>query len=887
MPLLAGSKLGSYEVIAPLGAGGMGEVYRARDTRLGREVAIKVLPADRMHDDARRRRFVQEAQSASALNHPNIVTIYEIESADNIDFIVMEYVRGTSLDTLIPRQGFRLNDLLRIAIPVADALTAAHARGIVHRDLKPANVMVGDSGVVKVLDFGLAKLVADGDGSQSGETATVTQVAGVGLSMPGAILGTAAYMAPEQASGGKVDARSDIFSYGAMLYEMATGTKAFSGTSVADTLAAVLRAQPIAPMQLVTTLPRELEPLILRCLKKEPERRYQTAIDVKNELQEIKEESDSGTLGASSAARPRRRWVPIAAAAGVLSIAATMYWYIKQVPSTPPLPSMKVVPVSTLGGAEIRPVLSPDGTQVAFSWDGGKEYPQGRDHFDVYLKLVGSPEARPLTTDPGRNFVVGWSPDGREIAVVHDTDKTKTFFMIQTVTGASRKVIDFPAAGGSLTPDGRELIVAGNQQAPNGGGLYVIPIDGSPARLLVPKPASAEGVLGPSMSPDGHHVAFLECMRGCDLDVVDIDDRQQAISTPRRLAGKVWPGWIVNNVWGGTIAWSGDSASVVYTVDPTMYQFYLWRAWLSGGRPPERLELAGLGARMPTMSAVANRLAFVRSLYTVGVYTLQATPRRVLVSSFSDFQPQFSPDGSRLVFTSSRSGDERQHLWTAAADGSGARQLTHEPGISQASASWSPDGRQIAFDTFAEDFRQSVWTIDADGGAPRLVAKENGAHMPTWSRDGRWIYFQQTISGVGDTWRVAAAGGVPERVTSDGSAAWAIESMDGRELLYKHNIGEAPLLELPLGGGPARQVVPCVHDVDYSVGEAGIYYAACGEGPQRAIHLLDGSGRDRVLGTMRDLLAVWNQFAVAPDGKTILVGQDTLTNDLWAIENFR
>src|SRR4029079_12937114 len=188
-----------------------------------------------MHDEARRRRFVQEAQSASALNHPNIVTIHEIESANGHEFIVMEYVRGASVDTLIPRQGFRLNELLRIALPVADALAAAHVRGIVHRDLKPANVMVGEGGVVKVLDFGLAKLIADDDRSGSGDTVTIMQMAAVGLSMPGAILGTAAYMAPEQASGGKVDARSDIFSYGAMLYEMATGTKAFSGATVADT----------------------------------------------------------------------------------------------------------------------------------------------------------------------------------------------------------------------------------------------------------------------------------------------------------------------------------------------------------------------------------------------------------------------------------------------------------------------------------------------------------------------------------------------------------------------------------------------------------------------------------------------------------------------------
>jgi serine/threonine protein kinase len=226
----------------------MGEVYRARDPRLGREVAIKVLPAERVKDDRRRRRFVQEAHAASALNHPHIVTIHEIESANGIDFIVMEYVRGTSLDQRIPRHGMRLSDVLRVAIPVSDALAAAHARGIIHRDLKPANVVVGDDGTVKVLDFGLAKLIG---ADEAPEQETVTEVGDAQLSVPGAIAGTAAYMSPEQATGIKVDARSDIFSFGAMLYEMVTGVRAFAGTSTADTLAAV-RNRSRWPMSFLT-----------------------------------------------------------------------------------------------------------------------------------------------------------------------------------------------------------------------------------------------------------------------------------------------------------------------------------------------------------------------------------------------------------------------------------------------------------------------------------------------------------------------------------------------------------------------------------------------------------------------------------------------------------
>ena len=254
-----GTTLGPYEILSFVAAGGMGEVYRARDPRLGREVAIKVLPAASMGDDDRRRRFIQEAHAASTLNHPHIVTIHEIESANGMDFIVMEYVRGKSVDQLIVRRGIRISELLRIAIPVADALAAAHARGIVHRDLKPANVVISDGGAVKVLDFGLAKLSEAGVTS---DDATASISVNHGFTLPGTIAGTAAYMSPEQATGDRVDARSDIFSFGAMLYEMATGVRPFSGTTVAETLSAVRSTQPKPPTAIAATVPADLEKVI-------------------------------------------------------------------------------------------------------------------------------------------------------------------------------------------------------------------------------------------------------------------------------------------------------------------------------------------------------------------------------------------------------------------------------------------------------------------------------------------------------------------------------------------------------------------------------------------------------------------------------------------------
>jgi serine/threonine protein kinase len=318
MTLAAATRLGPYEILAPLGSGGMGEVYRARDPRLGREVAVKVLPAERLSDPVRRARFVQEARAASALNHPNIVTIHEIESAEGVDFIVMELVAGKTLDALIPRHGMRLGEVLRIAIPLADALAAAHAAGIVHRDLKPANVMVTPEGVVKVLDFGLAKLTQLEEASGEYDTTLDAQAR---LSLPGTVAGTPAYMSPEQASGAPVDARSDVFSFGAVLYEMVTGRRPFAGSSSAEMLAALLKEQPKPPSEVVPEVPKELERIVLRCLRKEPSRRFQHMADVKVELEELKEESDSG-LTTPGVRRPRQRGLWVAAGlVGALSVA--------------------------------------------------------------------------------------------------------------------------------------------------------------------------------------------------------------------------------------------------------------------------------------------------------------------------------------------------------------------------------------------------------------------------------------------------------------------------------------------------------------------------------------------------------------------------------------
>src|SRR5262245_16755918 len=292
---LIGQQLGSYQILSLLGAGGMGVVYKGRDTRLNRSVAIKVLPRDKMSDPERKRRFVQEAKAASALNHPNIITIHDIGSESGIDFIVMEYVAGKTLDQRIPRKGMKLNGVLKLVVQMADALAKAHSAGIIHRDLKPTNVMVTDDGLIKVLDFGLAKLTE----VESDEGATRTTQP---QTEEGTIVGTVSYMSPEQAEGKKVDSRSDIFSFGAVFYEMITGQKAFQGDSKLSTLAAIVKQEPKAVSRLVPDVPPDLEKIINRCLRKDPGRRFHHMEDLKVELEELKEHSDSGKLARAPAA---------------------------------------------------------------------------------------------------------------------------------------------------------------------------------------------------------------------------------------------------------------------------------------------------------------------------------------------------------------------------------------------------------------------------------------------------------------------------------------------------------------------------------------------------------------------------------------------------------
>lgn len=732
MPDEPARKFGPYEVIAPIGEGGMGQVFKARDTRLDRIVALKVSHAQFTD------RFAREARATAALNHPHVATLYDVGP----DYLVMEFVEGQTLRGPLP-----LPRALLYAGQILEALEAAHRKGIVHRDLKPANVMVSKGGV-KLLDFGLAQMQAPATAGD--HTATMA------LSMDGAIAGTLPYMSPEQLQGKPADARSDIFAFGLTFYEMLTGHRAFDGDNAASVISAVMTAEPPALPQKELAVPPALDRVLRLCIAKDPDDRWQSAADVRRAVQLV--EAIPAATAPPIPSRFRWEWI---AAALVAVVIAGLVILRESAPKAGPEP-WTFRPL-TYSGLAFAASLSPDGKQIAFSWMSDVSQTP-----DLYLQLVNG--GNPLRLkDAKAAGKPAWSPDGSRIAFIR---RDGAIYVMPALGGAPRRVsISNAATRGDLawSPAGAFFVFTGPGQ-----GLCAVSVDGGEVHQLTKPPAGSD--ISPALSADGSALAFVRRTSAFNSGVFVMPLNRDGIAAgaAKQLTSGVWD--------IGALDWTADGREIVFAGSTGSGNSSLWRIARNGGNPT-RFPAPTMVSAEPSVARQAGRMIYLTrhietKIFKLPLGTRVGEPRPLIEADGDQRDLGVAPNGERIAFVSNRTGSKE--IWVANSDGSDQTQLTFFNGPSVGSPRWSPDGKQIAFDGYASG-SSDIYLVSADGGKPsRLTSDAANEVRPAWSHDGQYIYFGWDKGGKSQIWKVRPSGGEPVQVTSHGGHAF--ETADGRWL---------------------------------------------------------------------------------------------------------
>jgi eukaryotic-like serine/threonine-protein kinase len=724
MTLSAGIKLGSYGITGALGAGGMGEVYRAHDSKLGRDVALKVLPEAFARDAERMARFQREAKVLASLNHPNIASIYGLEDSGPTPALVMELVEGPTLADRIKQGPIPINEALQIAKQMCEAIEYAHERGVVHRDLKPANVKVTNEDAVKVLDFGLAKAV-QGDASEIdvANSPTITRMA----TQAGVLLGTAAYMSPEQAKARPVDRRADIWAFGCVLYEMLTGQMAFSGESVTDTLAAVIKEQPDWS-RLQAETPVRVRVLLQRCLQKDPKQRLRDIGDARISLDEVlsgaAEPSPSGPVASAPPWRRALPWVVAGLLASAL-IAVVAVWKITA-HATVPEAAMHFSAVTNFPGVQAQPSLSPDGRSVAFV--------SNRDgHYNIYVALVNGGSLVQITNDPNLKSHPAWSPDGTTIAYARLNDSgIWNVWDVPALGGAPRRLI-LNAADPAWSPDSRSLAYA--NMADN--ALWICGASGENAHQVEGTAEREWFDTEPRFSPDGRKIAF--AARNNDggpygeLAVADLDSAKTRLVTH-------------DNALALSPAWSPDGR-FIYFASSRGGTLNIWKIGADGSGLQQITAGEGDDAELD-VSADGKRIVFstLREHIALAELDLQAKPGQRSVkllttdAARNQFGPAYSPDGSHLAYFSNLKGIEQEGISVADADGLNATPFVQDPRVN-IFPQWTPDGRYLVYESAATVFGKWEYRrVAMSGGAPHTLLTGDHLTRPEVGPDGRLLF---------------------------------------------------------------------------------------------------------------------------------------------------
>ena len=832
--LKPGQIVGAYVITSAIGRGGMGEVYLANDTRLNRKVALKILPAAVMKDSERTRRFEQEARAASALNHPNIITIYEISQVNQTLMIVTEFVEGTTLRQRLLSTRLTLRESLHIAIQIADALAVAHKVGIIHRDIKPENIMIRPDGYVKVLDFGLAKLAQPKLAQPLTEAPTQIKTGS------GVVVGTIGYMSPEQARGQAVDPRSDIFNLGTVIYEMIAGHGPFTGDTPSDVFASILKSEPPSLSLVAPATPPELAAIVDKALRKDREERYQNLNDLLSDLKRVKEELDFQARidrsPASSAGNGSREATTVElrreqthhgsaidsigrnklavlltlliVAAG---IGAVYYLLLLRTPTTNVQPAappqlLQTTQITTWAGFDCYPALSPDGNSLAYSSDRN-------GHFEIYVKQLtaGGREVQ-LTSDGSENFEAAWSPDGKWIAY---TSKHRGGIWVVPFLGGTARQLTETGSYPAWSADGLQIAFQsagiGDDLGAIGSGallpstIRVIAVHGGEARSItqVGNPAGGHG--SPAWSPDGKRIVFASY------------DAERT------------------EVWSIAVA-GGDSKKIIrgydpiYSPDGKYIYFGSFGKNLNFGVSKIPISATGEPVGEPiaivapvsgrykhlTISADGKKIAYGTVAINSNIWgvpfsnkTSEADAKPVAITrdtSFRNSSPSFSPDGSRVAYHVTRVGTGAD-VYVMDADGANQIQLTSNPDRDER-PSWFPDGEQIAFFSRREG-RDEIWAINLKSGRERkLLGLSQDITFPQLSSDGKQIVFNSKKSGTTNIWTVPVAGGEPKQLTFDkesmGFACW---SPDSRYIAFETKRGDDNFLSIiPSTGGEPVQL---------------------------------------------------------------------------------
>lgn len=728
---LVGKMLNHYRVTAVLGVGGMGEVYLAEDTKLGRKTALKILPPQFSSDAERKARFEQEARAASALNHPNIITIYSIEKAENLDFIATELVEGKTLREQMHEKPFSAEETVEIALQITSALEAAHSVGIIHRDIKPANIMIRRDGYVKILDFGLAKLTMSGVDSAGFDTREQTA--------PNRVMGTINYMSPEQALGEKLDSRTDIFSLGVVLYEMLSGVQPFAGVSDAAVYNATINKNPPSLLETNSAIPKALDEIIKHTIEKKREDRYQTVSDLSRDLQTLKQnlapKLSFGNIGAAERkAKSAKIFFALAGAAVLISI-ALFYWFSnRSLPEDKPVEvrNLNYTQMTSQSGEETYPSLSPDGKTIIYaSRESG--------NWDIYFQRVGGTNAVNLTKDSQANDTQPvFSPNGEQIAFYSERMGGGIFLM--GATGESVRRVTDAGFHPSWSPDGKEIVYStANFPEPTDrsadGKLMIINIATGEKREVAKTETDA---VQPSWSPTGVRIAYwsLNAASERDIKTVSVNGGE-----PVSVTNDAYLDW--NPVWS-------PDGKYLYFSSNRGGSMNFWRVAIDEATgkvlgQPESITTPSLFSQHLTFSRDGKLFAFVQVNKSANIVEygfnpatekIVGKPIEITQGAKIDRNPDVSPDGEFIAFDAIR--DKQEDLFVMRRDGSGIRQLTNDI-YKDRGPRWSPDSTKLAFYSNRSG-RYEGWTINADGSNLQQITKTTDDKymlMHLWSPDGK------------------------------------------------------------------------------------------------------------------------------------------------------